>query len=276
MEFMRSSRPRGRVPAGVRAAADVRFLGLDGDGGGNTRLHFRIPTLGSAYPDVFQQTTFWEEDGIREDQTAFELLGMALHDIRGRQTDSSRFDMALLRRVGGYGKWLRSGIEEIRLPDTRIPQHEAFDGVTIESAVQMAQRTPSSRRVRVAGRLDVMAASSSLLKIEISPGNAVTVIWSGTASLDAIKEFFNQDVLLEGLGVFRPSGSLLRIEGDAISPAGKEDNLFRKSPSAPPSLDYAREVRLAPNEVSGYRALFGSLPDVEDEEAFLEALEGIR
>ena len=68
------------------------------------------------------------------------------------------------------------------------------------------------------GRLDVMGASQGVLKLDVRPGEIVTALWEGEEPVETLREFFNRDVVVEGVGVFRPSGSLLRVDADAIAP----------------------------------------------------------
>ena len=88
MGFLRSSRPHGRVPKLVSTAADVRFIGHEGDGSA-TLLHFEVPTFGQVASHLFEQRMLWD-DGPQPDETAFELLGAALRDISIHQRDSNR------------------------------------------------------------------------------------------------------------------------------------------------------------------------------------------
>jgi hypothetical protein len=118
-----------------------------------------------------------------------------------------------------------------------------------------------------------MGASQALLKIDLKPGVFVTVLWQGTLPVDCLHEFFNRDVVVEGAGVFRPSGSLLRIDADAISPASAQDELFRKMPEPMVLRDYDSQFRLRPGERSPYSQILGSIPAEESDEEFAAAVE---
>ncbi len=274
MGFLHSSKARGRIPACLKAAADVRYLGHSSNTDSVTLLHFELPSFGSVAGEIFQQKLLWA-DGPQADETAFELLGSALGDVRNRRKESNRFDQGLLRRISSYRHMLKMGIESIRLPDTRVEESGWIDSAAVIAASELSAATPASRRVRVAGRLDLMGASQAVLKLDIKPGVALTALWEGTLPVEALKEYFNRDVVIEGEGVFRPSGSLLRIDADAITFAGKQDEFFRQAPEAMASRDFSSLIRLRPSEKSPFRRILGSIPAEESDEEFAAAVEAL-
>ena len=274
MGFLHSSRARGRTPACLKAAADVRYVGHSSEGEGVTLLRFEVPSFGNVAGDLFGQKLLWE-DGPQPEQTAFELLGAALSDVRKRRKESNRFDTGLLRRIGSYRRMLNSGIESIGLPDTALAEPGQIDSVAVLAASELCAATPPSRRVRVAGRLDVMGASQSVLKLDIKPGVAVTAIWEGVLPVEALKDYFNRDVVIEGAGVFRPSGALLRVDAGAIAFAGAQDEFFRQVPEALALPDYSSASRLRPGERSPFSRILGSIPAEETDEEFAAAVEAL-
>ena len=56
MGFLHSSRARGRIPASVKAAADVRYLGHSAAGDGATVLRFEVAPFGEVAAELFSQT----------------------------------------------------------------------------------------------------------------------------------------------------------------------------------------------------------------------------
>lgn len=274
MGFLHSSRARGRVPSSLRVAAEVRFLGHSGEDGATLR-HFQVPTFGSVASELFQQRLLWDE-GPRPEETAFELFGAALHDVAIRRTESNRFDPGMLRRIRTYGRVLSRGIERISMPDTVIERRGHIDADVVLAVSELYAVTPAQRRVRVTGRLDVMGASQGVLKLDVRNGEVVTALWEGEEPVETLREFFNRDVVVEGVGVFRPSGSLLRVDADAIAPASSQDEFFRRVPSAVPRRDYHKLARLEAGEQSAYAQLRGSLPADEPDDEFESAVAALR
>jgi hypothetical protein len=272
MGFLHSSRARGRIPACLKAAAEVHFVGHSTNQSGATLLHFEVPSFGSVAGELFEQKLLWE-DGPKPDQTAFELLGATLSDVRKRQRESNRFDRGMLQRVSSYRRILRRGIDRIGLPDTALADTGEIDQVVVDAASDLCAATPSPRRVRITGRLDLMAAKQAVLKLDVKEGVFVTAVWEGVQPVEALKEFFNREVVIEGSGVFRPSGSLLRIDADAITFAGEQDEFFRQLPAAMGQSDCQVIARLRPGEKSPFSRILGSIPAEESDEDFAAAIE---
>ena len=245
---------------------------MEGTGDTATLLHFQVPPFGSAAREIFQQQRLWD-DGPKQDETAFELLGAALNDEAARRENSDRFDPGLLRRISRYNRVLHLGVDRITLPAAQLADPSRVDAQIVRAAAELAAITPSPRRVRVAGRLDVMGASQGVLKLEVHQGEFITAIWEGEAAVDSLKDFFNRDVVVEGLGVFRPSGTLLRIDADAVVSASSRDDFFRQVPTAPVVRDYQKLARLRPGEKSVYAQILGSIPAEESDEEFAAAID---
>jgi hypothetical protein len=274
MGFLHSSRARGRVPSSLRAASEVRFIGHSGESGA-TLLHFEVPTFGSVASELFEQRLLWD-DGPKPEETAFELFGAALHDVAVRRTESNRFDPGMLRRIHTYRRVLGRGIDRITMPDTVVERRGHIDTAVVTAASELYAVTPTARRVRVTGRLDVMGASQGVLKLDVRPGEIVTALWEGEEPVETLREFFNKDVVVEGLGVFRPSGSLLRVDADAIALASSQDEFFRRVPAAVAQRDYHQLARLKAGEKSAFAQLRGWLPGDESDEEFDAALVALR
>lgn len=259
----------------LKAAADVRYVGHDADGANATLLHFRIPAFGTVARELFEQKSFWDE-GPEPQETAFELFGAALRDVADRKEESNRFDPGLLRRIQRYRRLLTLGVDRITMPDTAMPRQGHIDPAVVTAATALIAVTPAPRRVRVAGRVDVMGASQRVLKLEIRPGQVLTALWEGDEDIERLHPLFNQDVVIEGTGVFRPSGTVLRIDADAIAPASQDDEFFRTMPLAARRRDYQKSARLKPSEPSVYARLRGSIPSEESDDAFEAAIAALR
>ena len=275
MGFLNSSRAKGRISDALKAAAQVRFVGFDADGDRATVLKFRVPRFGEVAPELFAQGKMWD-DGPAADATAFDLLGLAIRDVAARKENSTHFDEPLLRRVSGYEALLNRGLSRISINTAAGGDPPTIDHQVAAIARELSRGTPPSRRVRVTGRLDLMGASQGVLKLHVCPGQIVTALWSGLEPLERFCEHFNRDVVMEGTGVFRPSGTLLRIDADALVPATPQDEFFRDAPSAAPVRDYQQLARLRAGEASAFAKLHGSVPAEESDEAFMAALETLR
>ncbi len=281
MGFLHSSRARV-ASRSIRRAADVRFIGhVAADDDHATTLRFEVPQFGSVAADLFEQHQLWE-DGPKADETAFDLLAKALSDVQHRRVESNRFDPLLLQRFAGYRRLFgKRGLMRIVLPDAKALDGQSgeaalMDGVLVATANELAATTPAPHRVRVSGRLDLMGVSQGILKIELHPGTIVAARWEGREAIESLSSLINRDVVCEGVGIFRPSGTLLRIDADAIDRATGSDERFAQLPlavAAPERIRPARARRVG--EPSPYAAFIGSVPAEESDEEFAAAVEAI-
>jgi hypothetical protein len=148
----------------------------------------------------------------------------------------------------------------IVIEGTALPKPPSLDAAVIASAKALYDATPKPRRVRVAGRLDLIGASQGILEIHVETGHVVAALWDGKEPIDEIARFFNHAMVCEGMGVFRPSGSLLRVDVDAIALATRKDAAFSHVPRAAPPIGTVRPARLRPGETSAYSQFLGSVP----------------
>lgn len=160
---------------------------------------------------------------------------------------------------------LKRGIHRVSLMGTTVAETGRIDADVVRAASDLAAVTPSAHRARVAGRLDLMGASQGVLKIEVRPGEVVTALWERDEPIENYRELFNKDVVVEGLAIFRPSGTLLRIDADVIAPASAQEDFFRHVPHAPVAQDSPKLARLKPSERSAYTQLRGCMPAEADE-----------
>ena len=275
MGFLHSSRAKGRVSRRLNRAAEVRFIGHAAADHDATTLRFEVAEFGDVASELFEQHQLWD-DGPKPEETAFELLGAALNDIRSRREESSRFDPMLLRRFAGYGRIIRRGaLDRIVLPDSLLSEQPRLDEDVVAAAHALSDATPKPHRVRVTGRLDVMGASQGILKLHVADGAHVTARWEGRESIEKLSTFFNRDVVCEGMGIFRPSGSLLRIDADALEASTVHDSVFSRIPRAVPVTNVVRELRLRAGEPSAFSSFMESIPADESDAEFAAAVEAM-
>jgi hypothetical protein len=272
MGFLHSSRAGGRLSRALQAASDVRFAGCSSTSGDFTDVCFELPVFGEVAPELFAQGQLWD-DGPKPESSAFDLLGDAVIDIGAGRANSDHFDKPLLSRVGRYGVLFKMGLHGVALVGEGKRTVAQINAAVVESAHQLSRRTPASRRVRVTGKLDLIGASQGVMKLHLRPGEIVTALWTGQGDLEQFKHCFNADVVVEGTGVFRPSGTLLRVEADAVAVASSQDDFFREVPKSLEAADYDSLLRVRPGERSAYHKIIGVIPAEESDEEFAAAIE---
>jgi hypothetical protein len=274
MGFLRSSRAPGRPSKGILASSEVRYLGHTGTSDDSTILRFGAPKFGDAAPQLFDQKLFWEE-GPSPDDTAFDLFGDILKDVRAKASDSPRFDHPMLRRIAAYETVFKKGLSSISIGGDRLSINNP---PTLDTAVSAAARTlwistPPSERTRLCGKLNMLTVDRRLLGLVLEDGTPVQAVWTGE-EFTSLADFLAKDIVIEGLAVYRPSGRLLRIDAESLREASAKDSFFSKLPL--PSKRAAASVRAISRSSgsSGFSAIHGiwsDAPATDDE--FADAVE---
>ena len=273
MAFHHASRFRGRPPEWLQRATDVRFLDQEKDADDTTRLLFEAPRFGDVAEELYKQGQLSEEPPDPKD-TAFDMFGDVLKDIADKVRDSERFDSPLLQRFGKLERPVFSrGIESITVHGHRLPtvQPPRIDHQLAELAVSLLKETPKSLRVRVAGNLDMIRHSDKVYELIVGTGERIRGVWVG-GEASVLGQLWRQQVVVDGVAVFRPSGALLRVDTEGLQKAGKSDDFFSKVPTpAARSVD-SKRIRQTQTSATGANAVFGKWPGDESEEQLLAVL----
>ena len=273
MAFRARSNVRGPRPHWLKATSDLRFLDHQGDD--ETILVFEVPKLGEAAAELYQQQEFWStrpDPGL----TGLDLLGDVLRDVAAHNEDSDRFDKSLLNTLVGFKKVLNGSFQELRLdPSTIDPKPPTqIDAEVIRTAEEFKATTPLPQRVRVAGTLDMVRASTQSFALRLDDGQEVRgVLLSGTILETALH--LNQRVLVLGNAIYRASGRLLRIDADEISVAEGESSFFSRIPPAKKRRFDLKEVLHQQSHKKGVGAIMGRWLGDETDEQVDQALRDI-
>jgi hypothetical protein len=271
MGFLHSSHARGRIPLCLERAADVRFIGHAAGQNDSTILRFEVPEFGSVAEELFDQGQLWNS-GPKPEQTAFDLLAASLRDVRKMAKNSERFDHALLRRFASYRHLLRRGLSSIALPEANVSDTERIDEPLSAAAESLFRETPLARRVRLCGRLDLLGVSKRVMGLYLEDGTPLTAVWTTEGFVD-LANYLDKQVTIEGLAEFRPSGTLLRVDADAIREAGAGDASFSTLPLPEVRRNYQKVAATVRPGQKPYASIFGLIPGEESDEEFATAVE---
>jgi hypothetical protein len=271
---MRSrSTQRGKRPAWLDRAADIRLVGMDGNG--DSTLFFEAPPLGEAAGEFYsQRDLFWAPPSAED--TGFDVLADVLKDVETANADSERLDRPLLRRLLRFRGVFRGAFTDAHIESRRQPGGQAHLTLPIiQTAGKFLDQTPAPRRVRVVGTLDMVRASNQTFALRIDDAEELRgVLVEG--SIEEMARFLNKSVLTFGRAVFRPSGRLLRIDVDEFRLAGEADRFFAKVPGPMGGKRPRPTPRERERAAEGLRAAIGKWPGDETEEQIREALEELR
>ncbi|MCL6503531.1 MAG: hypothetical protein K6T86_12660 [Pirellulales bacterium] len=271
MAFRRRSRFAGKKPGWFKAATDIRFIAHEGED--KSELIFEVPRFAEAAPELYQQQELWP---LRPDawDTGFEVFGDVLGDISSDCRDSDRFDGGLLNHVLKLRPLFRQGI----VRDIEVGSRRHANGMkphvnsaVLDSAQRMHQTTPTPRRLKLHGTLDMLRVSTQAFGIKLASGEeAPGVLVQGDVC--DLQGFLNCRVTVYGRAVYRPSGRLLRIEAEEIVRASDRDRFFATIPPGTPPDGRFKQTIAEQAVRGGLAAIIGKWPGDETDEQIQEAL----
>ena len=120
-----------------------------------------------------------------------------------------------------------------------------------------------------------MRHSERVFTLILKSGAHVRAVFPGDGvDLSALAGLWGRDVVVTGVGKFRPSGSLLRIEAEQVERADVRDlSLWNAEPRPIFDVLDERVLRQPQGRRSGVNAIFGLLADVESDDDIIEALD---
>ena len=275
MAFRNRSHVKGRRPAWLDRASDVRFV--DHEGNGESVLYFEAPQLGEAAADVYTQQSLFPEadDRPAKEDTAFDVFGDVLADVQTRNADSGHYDPSLLHRITQFTRVFKKGpYSEVDFTSRRFPQESParFTPKLVESAKVLLGRTPSPQRVRIVGQLDGLVASTQRFSILLDSGEKVVGSFADE-QIDAMQDLWRKRVLVLGTAIYRASGRLLRIDAEAVRSGENEPTVFSRMPTPPGTRFDTSRLRKPQGTKSGINAIIGKWPGDETEEEITAILE---
>lgn len=260
---------KGSRPDWLVQTSDLRFVGHEASDG-DTLLHFKLPKFGDAAPELFRQQRIFDPSAIM-DLTGIDCLTHVLGDLDAENQESERFDGALLRKVTLLKPIFSSGFTAAEFPDavTESGRSSALTPRLIEVAERFSQTPPREQQARMVGLLDAMVWSTRAFLLKTDTGEQVRgVLTDGNP--ETLREWIGKRVLVHGKAVFRPSGSLLRIEAALVESGEGAPAMFSRLPKPAFGLrqrpgPLPKPVQHDGRSVNPFGACFGILKDALDD-----------
>jgi hypothetical protein len=262
----------GKPPKWLQAAWDVRATSFSRRGL-DTVLHLSVPRLGDAAPKVFDQQTLWDV-AVKPDETALELLGKLVHDVREQVANSDSFDAPMLSSLTSWHGLLESKIRTVILPAKGADfSNSRLDEFVVNGAKALSNRIPAARQVRVVGKIDMVRYSTRSMGLRLDGGDEVRCAVVNE-ELGELRDYLNKEVTVLGKAIYRPSGSVLRLDVEQVLETTVGRGQFSQVP-----LSIERKPRVerrVQTSKIGVAAMFGTWPGDETDEELLAALAELR
>jgi len=262
MALSNRSVPKGKGPAWLDRAADIRFV--DHQGNGNTTLFFEAPQLGQAAHECYHPGERW---GSRPDpdSTGFDLLGKVLHEVESQNTDSDHFDTPLLKRLVRFQKVFQGPFREAAFQSQQPGDSSRLNLDVVNTAAKLCSDTPLPKRIRLVGALAHVDPSNQTLGLRLNDCQEVQgALLEGQAH--DLASLLNQQVLVFGKAVYRASGRVLRLDIDGFRTATPQDSFFSQLPAPTGTKIKADGLFQGQPRKKGIQALFGKWPGDETDE----------
>jgi hypothetical protein len=272
MAFRRSSGV-GRRQSWLRIAGQADFKHAAQTSKDEMALYFEAAQFGDVAQDYFVQPRLFD-DGPKATDTAFDVLADSVEDVLARKTDSERFDVGLLKRFHRFETSVfTQDVSELLLSGHRILESRPcrISPEVTARAEELYLQTPQPGRVRIAGKLDMVQASTLAFELLLPAGERVRGVWKAN-EFETLRSLANTDVVASGIAVYRPSGALLRVDAESLAPQRPGDGIFATVPTPTGmKLDLKSLVREQKRR-GGVAAMLGKLPAEESDEQFLAAI----
>lgn len=261
---------RGTPPTWLARAADFDVLRLE-EGSTVVPLHAR--PLAETAPGRFAQDDLFGSISKRSGLSLFEeSLDLALEG----EEETEVFDQPLLKRFQGFSRLLDHDIEAVEISSEESEDFLKGGAMIVQAEKlqtidRLIKKTPPPQRTRLVGKLDMIRHSDRLFCLKLESGQTVKGV-AESVTLAELKNRWGGNVVVHGTVSFRPSGTVLRIEAEAIEEADETSSMWSQIPKPVFHRLDIPTLRQEQGPRSGLKAICGQWPGDETDEEIAEAL----
>lgn len=221
------SQKKGKYPDWLEKSVDFDLSALKP---GSTILEVHAPKLQDS---ITQAQLPLEFDNIKMDDvfkfSAIDLAMLAYEQAFSESGDVSLLDKPLLKDMQKFkgifdNKEASFGISGFGKKTVTLNK-ESFKKIK-----KLETKTAPSIKSRLTGKFDLMKHSNGLLEI-ITQNKKIRAFLTSTIDLHSIKDFFGEEVTLDGIAHFNPRGQISSFEVSKIRIADASDEYFKRIPS---------------------------------------------
>lgn len=261
----------GASPKWLDDAADFQVVGLSK---GSTVIQVETQSLADAAPEKFRQLNFFRDHTA----SAFSLFEMSLADALDGKEDSDLYDELLLNRYAKLNSVFERGVDSIRFSNgARKGNVVSFGAHQLSKVASLQASTPKPQAVKVSGRLETIRFSDKMFELITAQGLRVRGVASAGEVHLKLKDLFGQNVTVDGVLVYRPSGTPMRIDASSIELSRECDiEIWSSLPIPGSQKPQIVEFHQPQGRKSGLSQIWGKWPGDETEAQVSEALKSLR
>lgn len=198
---------------------------------GSTRFVLDAPRVLDTAGEHFAQKDFWRESpGV--DDTALDLLSMAVEEVLSGNETSERYDSALL---DSFGELQRA----IKTPGVRFSLHKEGQNVPLFQLAEtefsrIAQRKramPPQKAFVISGILDEIKHSAGRFLLVLGNGHKLPGrVHPEYLDGEMLRELWGKEATVEGMVHFKMNGQARFVDARKLSPRMKGDEFFDRMP----------------------------------------------
>lgn len=256
---------RGTDPAWLEKAAEFDFISTKP---GSTVIEIESLPLAEAVPDRFQQGNFFYNNL----DTAFDFMEASLTDALNESSDSDLFDDSLLDVFCRFQSVLNKGYDSINITNGVRKAPLVITSIKLDRVRELQRKTPQPQFSRVSGHMNMIRASDKTFELVLANGESIRGVAPASYGAQELGNLFGKTVLISGKVVYRPSGSILRIEADMISTANNCSSIWAKAPKARKLKIESRDLHRKQTSTTGLSAIWGKWPGSETDDEIRKAL----
>lgn len=221
------SQKRGKQPDWLEKSIDFDLSALKP---GSTILEVHAPKLKDS---ITQAQLPLEFDNIKMDDvfkfSAVDLAMLAYEQAFSENGDVFLLDKPLLKNMQKFKGIFNNNEASFKISGYGnkrvIINKEGFKKIK-----KLESKTAPSIKSRLTGKFDLMKHSNGLLEIIIQ-NKKIRAFLSSTIDLHSIKDYFGEQVTLDGIAHFNPRGQISSFEVSKIRIAYASDKYFKRIPS---------------------------------------------
>jgi hypothetical protein len=209
---------KGTQPGWLSRASFYRLEGVDTD---KSTFQLSAPSLEETVAAKTPQYELIAPDDSHK--TGLTLFAEGLRDALTGALQADTYDGPLLKAFQKFEGVFNAGVVgvELRNSDPASPRIELVPQ-DLKAFTSLRPKKFKPQNVKVAGKLEMIRHSDSAFALQLGNGSIVRGIFA-TGAPHPLDEFFGRPVVVSGLALFRPSGSLLRVDAEQVDLANESD-----------------------------------------------------
>lgn len=263
------STKKGKQPDWLQASTAFELTGLKQ---GSTILEISSPRLSDALSSAQIPLNYGDMELEQVSKGSALDLGLLAFQQAFEGEDTSLLDKALLKDMQQLKRVFRKGNGSVTLYGPQTIKVK-LDAKRFSAIKKLDSITPPSMTARITGKLEMMKHSNSSVQL-IADGQVIRAYLTEKMSLQEAKEFFGEEVTIDGIAHFDAKRKVSRFEVSKLRLASASDDYFRRLPQPLlKQISWMEEAKNISYLGTKLSKVMGKWPGDESEEELLAMLD---